>query len=155
MKITDALLGEHGILYGLFDYLRDTALKTGDLQEVRTAVAILERLLLAHAGAEEDLLFPALEPYLGRMGPLAVMRAEHREIDGLLEAARTESDLDALKSLIGRLLTLAHGHFQKEEQVLFGMARQFLDEAALTALGDHWAERRKVVVDGQGCIGVA
>jgi len=153
MKITDALLGEHGVLYGLFDYLRDTVLESDDLREVQTAVTILERLLLAHARAEEDFLFPSLEPYLGQMGPLAVMRAEHEEIDRLLQAARTESDVDALKSLITRLLTLVHGHFQKEEQVLFGMARRFLDDAALTSLGNQWAARRKVVVDGQGCMG--
>ena len=153
MKITDALLGEHAVLYGLFDYLRDTVLDSNDLREVQTAVAILDRLLRAHARAEEDLLFPSLEPYLGQMGPLTVMRGEHREIDALLDATRTENDLDALKSLIGRLLTLVHGHFQKEEQVLFGMARQFLDDAVLTSLGNQWAERRKVVVDGQGCAG--
>lgn len=154
MKITDALLGEHAMLYELFDYLRDTALKSDDVQDVRAAVAVLERLLLSHARVEEDLLFPRLEPHLGQMGPLAVMLSEHREIDNLLEAAKRESDIGALKSLIGQLLALAHGHFQKEEQVLFAMARRFFDDAALTEMGDHWAARRKVTVDGQGCVGV-
>jgi iron-sulfur cluster repair protein YtfE (RIC family) len=154
MKITDALLGEHAVLYELFNYLRDTALESDDVREVRTAVSVLERLLLAHARIEEELLFPRLEPHLGQMGPLAVMRSEHRDIDGLLDAARQESDLGALKSLISRLIVLAHGHFQKEEQVLFAMTRQFLDDATLTVLGDQWAESRKVTVDGQGCVGV-
>jgi hemerythrin-like domain-containing protein len=152
MKITDALLGEHAVLYELFDYMRDTALESDDVQEVRAAVAVLERLLLAHARIEEELLFPRLEPYLGQMGPLAVMRDEHREIDNLLDAAGQESDLGALRSLIGRLLALAHSHFQKEEQVLFAMARRFLDDATLTEIGDRWAESRNVTVDGQGCV---
>jgi hemerythrin-like domain-containing protein len=152
MKITDALLGEHAVLYELFNYMRDTALESDDVQEVRAAVAVLERLLLAHARIEEELLFPRLEPYLGQMGPLAVMRDEHREIDNLLDAAGQESDLGALRSLIGRLLALAHGHFQKEEQVLFAMARRFLDDATLTEIGDRWAESRNVTVDGQGCV---
>jgi hemerythrin-like domain-containing protein len=86
------------------------------------------------------------------MGPLAVMRDEHREIDNLLDAAGQESDLGALRSLIGRLLALAHSHFQKEEQVLFAMARRFLDDATLTKIGDRWAESRNVTVDGQGCV---
>ena len=154
MKITDALLGEHAVLYELFNYMRDTALESDDVREVRAAVSVLERLLLAHARIEEELLFPRLEPHLGQMGPLAVMRSEHRDIDSLLDAARQENDLGALKSLIGRLLALAHGHFQKEEQVLFAMTRRFLDDATLTALGNQWADSRNVTVDGQGCVGV-
>jgi hemerythrin-like domain-containing protein len=81
------------------------------------------------------------------MGPLAVMRAEHRQIDELFEAARRETDIDALRSVIGNLLELAFGHFQKEEQVLFAMARQHLDEATLTDLGDEWAVSRNVTIN--------
>lgn len=154
MKITDALLGEHAMLYDLFDYMRDTALQSDDVQVIRAAVSVLDQLLLSHARVEEDLLFPRLEPHLGQMGPLAVMRDEHREIDNLLEAIKRESDIGALKSSIGQLLALAHGHFQKEEQVLFAMARRFLDDAELTEIGDQWAARRSVAVDGQGRAGV-
>ena len=68
-------------------------------------------------------MFPRLEPHLGQMGPLAVMRAEHRQIDDLLEAAKQETNITALRSVIGKFLDLAYGHFQKEEQVLSGMAR--------------------------------
>ncbi len=50
--------------------------------------------------------------------------------------------------MIGQLLDLAHDHFQKEEAVLFPMARQCLDEATLTNLGDQWAASRNVTVDG-------
>lgn len=82
------------------------------------------------------------------MGPLAMMRAEHLEIDDLLEAAGRETDLAVLRSVVGQLLDLAHYHFQKEEAVLFPMARQCLDEATLTDLGDQWAASRNVTVDG-------
>ncbi|MCH7603746.1 MAG: hemerythrin domain-containing protein [Planctomycetes bacterium] len=155
MKLTDALLGEHAVIYELFGYVRDTVANTNDVQEIQGAVSVLERLLLSHAKVEEDLLFPRLEPYLGQMGPLAVMREEHRGLDDLLKAAKQETDAGALKSVIDQLLELAYGHFQKEEEVLFAMAQQFLDEATLTELGDEWAARRKVIVDGQGCLGAA
>ena len=155
MKLTDALLGEHAVIHELFGYVRDTAANTNDVQEIHGAVSVLERLLLSHAKVEEDLLFPRLEPHLGQMGPLAVMREEHRGLDDLLRAARQETDADALKSVIDQLLELAYGHFQKEEGVLFAMAQQFLDEATLTELGNEWAARRKVIVDGQGCLGAA
>ena len=153
MRITDALLGEHAVLYDLFATLRDIAGRGGEIAEIRGAILVLERLLVAHARVEEELLFPALEPHLGQIGPLMVMRAEHRGIDDLLEAARVESDPSALRATITELLDLAAGHFAKEERALFPMARRFLDEATLTALGDRWAQRRAVAVDAAGCGG--
>lgn len=151
MKITDALLGEHAIIYDLFNHVRETATNTDDVKEIKDAVAVLDRILLAHAQVEEDLLFPSLQPHLGEMGPLAVMRSEHQGIEDLIGAAMRETDAGALKSLIAQLLDLAFNHFQKEEAVLFGMAGQVLDEAELTGLGDDWAARRKVTINGQGC----
>ncbi|HJM60491.1 MAG TPA: hemerythrin domain-containing protein, partial [Alphaproteobacteria bacterium] len=58
--------------------------------------------------------------------------------------AKSETDIAALKGVIGQFLELAHGHFQKEEMVLFNMARQSLDEATLKELGQEWAARRNV-----------
>ena len=152
MKLTDALLGEHAVLYDLFGHLRNTAVTSDDIAEIRAAVAVVDRLLLAHAKVEEELLFPRLDAHLGQMGPLAVMRAEHRGIDDLLTAARRETDVASLKNLIGRLLELVYGHFQKEETVLFGMAQQFLGDAVLNELGEEWAAARNVALGGGGCV---
>lgn len=152
MKLTDALLGEHAVIYELFDYLRDTILRSDDIRDLHGAVAVVERLLGSHARVEEDLLFSRLEPHFSQMGeqegPLAMMRAEHRGIDDLLASAKGETDTAALKTTIGELLDLTHEHFQKEEVVLFPMARQILGEASLTELGDAWAASRKVTLDG-------
>jgi hemerythrin-like domain-containing protein len=155
MKLTDALLGEHAVFYGIFDHVRETAANSDDVAEIRAAVTALDRLLLSHANIEEELLFSRLDPHLGQMGPLAVMRDEHRNIEDLLAAAMRESDAGALKSVIAELLNVAHDHFQKEEGVLFGMAGQFLDAAELNDAGDEWAARRKVTVDSPGCRGAA
>lgn len=154
MLITDALLGEHATLYALFDHLRATALSRGDLDEFHNAALLLESQLAGHAQIEDEILFPALEPHLGRAGPLAVMRSEHESIDHLLRAACDEKHLDAARSALAALLDLAVIHFRKEEQALFPMARQYLDETALTALGDEWAARRGVIVRGAGCSAV-
>lgn len=151
MKITDALLGEHAVLYELFGMVSDIITNDDDIVALRSTVIILKQLLLSHAETEEALLFPALAPHLGEMGPLAVMQAEHNEIVRLLESAEGGSDSLAMKSTVSNLLYLAQDHFQKEEQVLFPIALKFIDEEALTALGEQWAERRKVVIDGQGC----
>ncbi len=155
MKLTDALLGEHAVLHDLFGHVRETAAKSGDIGEIRSAVAVLERLLVTHARLEESLLFSQLDSHLGQMGPLAVMRAEHRGIDDLLAAAGSAPDIAALKATVNELLDLAQGHFRKEEGVLFGMAEQFLGEAVLSELGDQWATARGVILAdaGQGCLG--
>ncbi len=155
MKITDALLGEHAVIYDLFEYVRETAKNSDDIEEIIAIVSVLERLILSHAQIEEELLFPRLESHLGQMGPLGVMRSEHQGIEDLLIVAKQETDVGDLKSVIGQFLELADGHFQKEEGVLFGIAQQVLDEAILTELGDEWAARRKVIVDSQGCLGAA
>jgi hemerythrin-like domain-containing protein len=152
MKITDALLGEHGVLYDLFGHLRDVAMSSGDATAIRAAFAVVERLLLAHARVEEELLFPILQPHVGHMGPIGVMLAEHRRIDALLEAAREESDPSSLKNLAGQLIELASGHFRKEESVLFGMAEQYLGDELLTELGEQWAASRNVTLGGGGCM---
>ncbi len=130
MNITDALLGEHAVMYELFEYIRDTAKTSDDVQEIYGAVLVLECVLLSHARIEEDMLFPELETHLGSMGLLAVMRGEHQEIEDLLTAAKVATDVSVLKSTIDQFL-------------------------ALTDLGTKWAERRRVVVDGQGCLGAA
>ncbi len=153
MKLTDALLGEHGVIYDLFGYVRDRIEDNDDPNDIQAAVSVLEKLLLNHAEIEETLLFPNLEPHLGQAGPLAMMRAEHEEITELLGDAKGETDVGALKSIIGELLDLADGHFEKEEGALFPMARKFLDEAALTDLGDQWAASRKVNANAKGCMG--
>ena len=154
MKLTDALLGEHAVLYELFEHARRAA-AGGDAGDMRRAVSVLDALLLSHARVEEDLLFPALDPHLGQMGPLAVMRSEHQSIERLLASAHKEPDPAALKAIVADLLDLAHGHFQKEEMALFPMARRFLDEATLARLGDQWADRRKVNISAQGCMSAA
>jgi len=155
MKLTDALRGEHAVFYGLFEHLEEAIRKTEDISDIRAVLSVVDRLLLAHAKVEDDLLFPRLEPRLGQMGPLAVMRAEHGQIDGLLDAARQEREVDALKSLMLQLLHLARSHFRKEESVLFEMAEHVLGTAALTEMGDRWAEVRNVIVRGSGgCMGL-
>jgi hemerythrin-like domain-containing protein len=148
MQLTDALLGEHAVIYELFEHVRDTIPNSDDIRDVHGAVAVVARLLVSHARIEEDMLFPHLDPHLGEMGPLTVMRDEHRDIEDLLESAQRETDVAAAKATTSQLLDLAHEHFQKEEMVLFPLAREHLGEARLSELGDDWAVTRKVTVDG-------
>ena len=143
MLITDALLGEHGVFHLLLHHIGQ-ALPTLDstpaLQHELVAFAFA---LESHARLEDELLFTALEPHLGtQSGPLAVMRLEHGQLTELLGRIDSAAGLEQGCALAAQVIEVCRDHFQKEEQVLFRMARQFLDEESLSALGAKWSARR-------------
>lgn len=146
MKIIEALLGEHGVFYAQFDHLEQTVPAAPTLELVQSQAALLTAALATHAGLENELLFSALDPHLGQMGPLAVMRMEHDEIENTLDHVQAAQDLARAQRLALHAVRVARDHFAKEEQVLFPMAHQVLDESTLTQLGDQWAERRHVTI---------
>ena len=148
MKLTDALLGEHGLFYALFSELR-TKLAAGE--DVRVLMDVIGAVLESHAEIEERLLFPALEPHTGGMGPLPVMLQEHKRIDEILNAIRSTKDASNIAALANELLDVAYSHFQKEEMILFHLAVKFIDEPTLTALGATWATERNVGLEAGGC----
>ncbi len=162
MKITDALKGEHGVFYALFDHLEQFA-GGANLSDIKAAGALLAAGLVPHAMIENDVLFPPLEARIGDSGPTMVMRMEHQEIEGKLQELRELAgthdeiegalarlpkvdDLDEARRLVKDILFLAREHFAKEENMLFPMAEQMLDADTLEQLGVRWAERRSVVL---------
>ncbi|MCI0690899.1 hemerythrin domain-containing protein [candidate division KSB1 bacterium] len=147
MKVTDALLGEHGVFYAQFDYLEKNIPHAKDLVLVKSQSAMLAAALAPHAHLEDELLFIALEAHIDpQSGPLAVMRMEHNEIEGSLERLQELQDLTEAKNLLLHAIQTARAHFAKEEQVLFPLASQMLEAKKLSLLGANWAESRKVRV---------
>ncbi len=145
MKITKALLGEHGVFYGQFDYLEQVLPGTGAVEQVQKLAGLLAAGLEPHAKIENEILFPQLEAILGaEAGPVPVMRMEHDEIESSLAQAQASRDLDQARNLVLHAIDVAREHFSKEEHVLFPMAEQVLDAETLERLGDQWAERRRV-----------
>ncbi|RME48551.1 MAG: hemerythrin domain-containing protein [Chloroflexi bacterium] len=147
MKITDALLGEHGAFYAQFDHLQDVVPATGGLALVQALGALLASSLEVHAKLENDLLITALERRLGTdEALLQVMRQEHEEIEGALSRLRLIRDLSEAQDLVLETVDAARNHFLKEEQALFPMAEEELDAETLVHLGEQWAEMRGVKV---------
>jgi len=144
MRITDALLGEHGALYALFDHVEAAIARAPSLLEMREVVAILAAALASHARLEDELLFPVLEHKLGAITPLAVMHVEHQVIDEALSDALAETSRDDAVALVTRALAIARQHFVKEERFLFALADDTIAEAELERLGASWAQRRRV-----------
>lgn len=146
MKITDALLAEHGVIYELLDQVEKLLSSPGCLAELQRVAELLGAVLISHARIEDELLFRNLEPHLGPDGPLGRMRHEHMEIEGALEevakALRQETALNRLRYV----LVVTRKHFAMEDQLFFGLAQHALGDEELTRLGDLWAETRRITV---------
>jgi hemerythrin-like domain-containing protein len=147
VKLTDALIGEHGAFYTLFDGIEEIATRESAVAIILGTTAVLQAMVESHAALEDELLFTALEPHLGKHdGPLAIMRAEHEEMKRLVLQIEEAIDCDEAILLVKEALSAARRHFQKEEQVLFPMARSLLGDEELTRLGSAWAEARRVTI---------
>ena len=119
---------------------------------------MMETQLALHARKEDEALFPALETVLGVLdGPVQVMRREHQAIHGegerlrrtlhelqdvehpLIEAgaekmralAVTGGAAATLRANAEEIIRLLDMHFEKEEEVLFPMALNMLDDQAM------------------------
>lgn len=144
MKLTDALLGEHGACYALFDHVEAALPRLETLTEVRRVAELVGGALLSHSNLEDELLFPALEARIGSGGPLVVMRAEHNAIEGAIDAAIAAPDRDAAVAALRRAIAIVRPHFKKEERVLFAIAAQRLGDDELERLGAAWARARGI-----------
>jgi iron-sulfur cluster repair protein YtfE (RIC family) len=146
MKLTHALLGEHGVLYDLLDQVEEIAEGAKTTDPILGAFGPTATALLHHATIEDDLLFPALEAVIGTGGMTTAMRAEHQVIDAQIGRVRTARDLGAMRGALAELLATTRGHFLKEKNVLFPTAEQNVGATKLAELGDQWAKRRSVSV---------
>ena len=146
MKLTDALLGEHGVFYSIFDQIEIALAQANSAGDGRALMAGVGAAIASHAQIENDLLFNEMEKRMGPGGPVAVMRDEHERIEAGFEAIAGEQDLGRIRTTVNELFGLARQHFGKEEQVLFRIARQQLGDELLEAKALEWAERRRVSV---------
>ena len=101
-------------------------------------VHFFEDVVIDHVQKEEQVLFPALESFLPReMGPLAVLRGEHREIcahfrrlcelGGMLSLGKVDAPLRQEFERVARAtVQLTRDHIYKEDRVLFPMIARFL-----------------------------
>jgi hemerythrin-like domain-containing protein len=115
------------------------------LTALERAVMFLDREIRVHNQWEEDHLFPKLEAAMGPGGPCLVMRAEHRQLwdmygtlNPLLKEAREgRAGADGLRSLASvaeAIVSLLGDHIEKENHILFPMARQVLGDVEMSEL---------------------
>jgi hemerythrin-like domain-containing protein len=121
--VTEALGWDHDRLEEL-EARAFEARGNGDFAAARARFGEFAHGLERHIRFEEQILFPAFEERSGiqpEAGPTAVMRAEHREIENLLQAivaaiGDPASRADGLRQDLPAVLAL---HNMKEEQVVY------------------------------------
>ncbi len=145
MKITDALRGEHAILYAVFTRIERELPPMNAAAVVREQAAILAAALLSHSRIEDQLLLPALAKK-GDNAVAGAMAEEHESIAQALAAAHEADDVQAARGQLLAAVDEARAHFAREEQMLFPSAEAQLGTAELQALGRRWAEARGVAV---------
>ena len=106
MKITDGLLGEHALFYQIFDSLEEVMDEAASPIEIQRAFDAIRLAILSHAALEDEVLFANVARSGAEAGIISVMRAEHREIDGLTNAVARAGTLEEARGAARRLLDL-------------------------------------------------
>lgn len=146
MRITQALLGEHGAMYPLLDLIEQTT-RCADLDELKTRVACLRSALSSHAKIEDELLRPAIQAWLppaaltdgGTLAP-----TDHEVIESGLARVLASTKIEEARLLLLDTLAKTRVHFLKEETIIFDIATQELPQEIQEQLGAEWARRRGV-----------
>jgi regulator of cell morphogenesis and NO signaling len=121
-EVSEALAWDHDRLDAL-EREAFECLALGDEARARAAWSEFSVGLRRHIRFEEDLLFPTFEARLGvprEAGPTAVMRIEHRRIEGLIDSiGQAMSGEGEALSLRAGLHDVLGQHNAKEEAVLY------------------------------------
>lgn len=144
MRITDALLGEHGTLVAQFDRIELSHRHLALVAEVREQAALLSSALLSHAQLEDELLFDRVMALGGDRDLMVRMADQHSSIAASLALAQGTDDLARARSALLKAVAEARDHFALEERMVFPLAETLLGERALHELGAVWGERRAV-----------
>ncbi len=143
MKITEALLAEHVVFHNLFDYIERILPTLRAVSEVRLLASVMEGVLVAHAKAEENLLFGPLAHCLEQYGQRDAFELEHHEIATCLVAVgRARSAREARRLLNGAVIA-SRKHFDHEERVVFPLAERVMKAETLAKLGEAWMKQRE------------
>lgn len=135
-KITTHFAADHDRLDALFTEFQ--ALKRKDPAAAKEKFKGFLKGLTRHIVWEEDVLFPLFEQKTGMSdsGPTAVMRMEHRQIKGHLDAIHdkvrvADPDSDASEKA---LLEVLKDHNMKEEQILYPAIDMGLDRSGIDSV---------------------
>lgn len=138
----DTLGNQHRTVLARLD---ETPIDGASAAHLADFLAFLQGEVREHFALEEEFLFPALARHRNlAQGPLAVMEAEHEEFRALLAAsadALRADDAERAAITAGSIVALLRAHIDKEDHVLFPMARRILSATELDEVDARAAAR--------------
>lgn len=146
ITICHALLGEHAVFYKQFEILEEMLETEQSLERLIFATRPIAKALISHAQIENEILILELDKVMGASGPQAVAKMDHEVIDTDLMNLLESRSLEEFKTRMPEVLTNIRSHFAMEEEALFVMTRDNLPADRLIAMGEFWAQQRKVMV---------
>lgn len=136
--ISEYMSSDHHRCDNLFATAEEAA-ESGDWQKITDDLKVFLGSMHHHFAMEEDVLFPAIEKHIGMsMGPTQIMRMEHKQMRQLFDAlthAVENRDKDDYLGQTETLLVLMQQHNLKEEQILYRMADDVLENDATQIIG--------------------
>lgn len=142
MKITEALFAEHAVFHTLFDHVEQIVPRARTAAEVRSLSTLVEKVLAPHSQAEDKLLMEALDPCIEEFGQCRTFHEEHDQIEELLRLVHSARSLKQARQILLAAITIARGHFDKEERIVFPLAEKVLKARTLEELGARWRQQR-------------
>lgn len=113
-----------------------SSLGAGDTKPLAERFAFLEKFLGFHEGAEEEILFPAIDAKAP--GVSQAYEQAHREMDarrGELRQALATSNAERAYDLASEMATKMNAHLDQEEQELIPLCDQHIPFPEQAALG--------------------
>jgi hypothetical protein len=149
--VIERILEDHRLFE---DLLREARRTDTDRAAARHALA---EVLVAHAEAEEEEVYPTLRRHAEDVGEHEAEHGEeeHAEItEALLAFLRVEDTAgDDYDEALEDLATVVNHHSNEEEQTILNPAREEVDAELREQLGVSWTARRNELLD-EGCASV-
>jgi hemerythrin-like domain-containing protein len=145
MKITDALVAEHGVLCQLFDHIEQELPAVVAVESITLLARLIEKMLISHGEAEEDLVLCALDHSMEEKGLRERFHQEHGELDERFRDVQSATDLLTARRLFHSALLSCRNHFRFEEETIFPFANRVLGPDLLLELGQFRALARSEI----------
>jgi hemerythrin-like domain-containing protein len=139
-KATDSLLSDHKMIRKLLEAFHTDNPRFADIAKT------MERVALTHAWFEDTVFLPALkkEPLLVK-AYIDELYDEHEHIELVLQLIR-KTDISStveLTAYVRQFRAIMENHLKKEEDALFPLAEQVLDNEGMNNLSAEMERKQK------------
>lgn len=146
MKLTEALTTEHAIFRIMFDHMDRVVPELKAVSEIKLLARMAEKILCGHSEAEQNLAYATLDHMLHEKGSLSRLSTEHQELYACFHQAQEAPDAAESRRLVLAAIVIAREHLSYEEQVIFPLIDQTLQNESLEELGAVWKQQQAALV---------